>query len=241
MVQYIRPSFSIGINPKEDLILPLSALKEEIIQCNKCPRLREWSERQEGTNPQYRNEKYWAKPVPGDGDTNASLLIVGLAPGAHGANRTGTPFAGDTAGSFLYDALKKHGYSNGEQLTAVFITNAVKCAPPENKPIASEFHHFREYLIQEIGSLPNLKTVLALGEKAFYEVIRIFSLKKSQHKFAHGIEVPSSAGNPFINGSYHPSKYNLYTKRMNEEKMNQIFMRKLSEANGNFNERREKA
>lgn len=221
--------------------MPLSALREEIIQCNKCPRLREWCERQEGTNPQYRNEKYWAKPVPGDGDTNAGLLIVGLAPGAHGANRTGTPFAGDTAGSFLYDSLKKHGFSDGEQLTDVFITNAVKCAPPENKPNASEFRHCSGYLIQEMGSLSNVKTVLALGEKAFYEVLRIFDFKKSQYKFAHGIEVPSSAGNPFIIGSYHPSKYNLYTKRMDEEKMDQIFVRILSEATVNSNERREKA
>jgi uracil-DNA glycosylase len=196
--------------------------QNDIVACQRCPRLIEWCQAQEGKNPIYKKEKYWAKPVPGIGDPNGRLLIVGLAPGAHGANRTGIPFSGDTAGEFLFNALGRHGFYSEKSLTDVYITNAVKCAPPDNRPTSDEFNKCKDFLIKEIEDLQKIKVILAFGEKAFDQVKKVFRIPKSKTKFAHGV-VHEEKNMPIIIGSYHTSKYNIDTKRMSVEKIDEIF------------------
>ncbi|MEH7333956.1 uracil-DNA glycosylase family protein [Neobacillus drentensis] len=182
-------------------------------------------------NAAYVGEKYWAKPVFGVGDLSARLLIVGLAHGAHGANRTGVPFMGDTAGEFLFAGLERNGFAPNqsfESLKDVYITNAVKCAPPGNKPKTNEFHNCREYLLEELSLLKEVKVILALGEKAFLEVKRTLKEKGAnvQHlKFGHGAEYKVQGGFPDVIGSYHTSKLNINTKLIDVHKMDEIFFK----------------
>jgi uracil-DNA glycosylase len=203
----------------------------EIVSCQKCSRLTNWCQAQEGTNPLYKGESYWGKPVPGMGDIKGRLLIVGLAPGAHGANRTGIPFSGDPAGEFLFNALSRHGFFDGNTLSDVYITNAVKCAPPKNKPIADEFHNCKNFLIKEIESLSNLKIIITLGDYAFKQVKRVFEIPLTETKFGHGV-IHLQENLPTIVGSYHTSRYNIDTKRMSNEKIDEIFNKVKEILNG---------
>src|SRR5664279_5587980 len=155
----------------------LSILNHEIIGCRKCPRLVEYRERI-GVEKRraYREHEYWARPVPGFGDPNARVLILGLAPGAHGSNRTGRPFTGDASGKFMYPILYKVGFASqptaehrddGLKLAGCYITAAVRCAPPDNKPLPSELANCSGYLDRELAILRNMKVVVALGKIAF--------------------------------------------------------------------------
>ncbi|MDG5787123.1 uracil-DNA glycosylase [Evansella sp. AB-P1] len=216
--------------------MSFAKLNEEIIQCKKCHRLRNWCERQQGERKEFKNDDYWSLPVPSFGDPNAQLLIVGLAPAAHGANRTGRVFTGDTSGSYLLNALYDHGFSNSFQskhrndqlkLNNVYITNIVKCAPPQNKPTAKEFQTCRGFFEREIQQLKNLKVILCLGGDAFNQTKRLFKqwgVNVTGLKFGHGVSYDFGNKFPLLIGSYHPSKYNVQTKRLTRSMLNNIFL-----------------
>ncbi len=209
-------------------------LHTRIVSCSKCPRLREWCLTREGTEKRYKGESYWGKPVPGFGPESSEVLILGLAPGAHGANRTGLPFTGDSAGGFLYEALERHGFIDrnaaaeteaARKLKNVYITNAVKCAPPENKPVAREFTACRPFLEEEIRLLDQCKVILALGGKAFAEakkVLRDMGAEVNGLKFAHGGIHQFGSELPILISSFHTSQYNISTKRMTAEKFDGV-------------------
>jgi len=193
----------------------------EIVSCNKCPRLREYVKNKEKPL-RFRNWEYWNKPVPGIGDENAKILIVGLAPAFNGGNRTGRVFTGDESGKWVIKGLYTLGLSNKEEevsrddgleIKEVYLTNAVKCAPPENKPTKEEINNCLPFLKMEIESLKRLKVIIALGKIAFDSVLSIYGIKA---KFYHGaiIKLPD---NKVLIGSYHPSAQNTRTGRLKWE------------------------
>ena len=205
--------------------LRLQQVNEEIIRCRKCPRLVEYRERvAREKRLAYRDCTYWGKPVPGFGDPQAQLLIVGLAPGAHGSNRTGRMFTGDRSGVFLYQALYDAGFANqptavspddGLELRNVYIAAAARCAPPDNKPLPSELLNCREYLEREIDIL-RPKAVLALGKIGWDVFLGILKHRsgipaRAGYRFAHGAEVDFAAAGVRLFGVYHPSQQNTQT------------------------------
>src|SRR6266513_3861794 len=209
----------------------LGRVTADIVDCFKCPRLVAWRE-QVATEKRaaFRDEEYWSRPVPGFGDPDASLLIVGLAPAAHGGNRTGRVFTGDRSGDFLYEALYKMGLANqptsqnledGLELKGAYVTAAVKCAPPDNKPSTEETTNCSAYLATEIDSLEDLKALLCLGQFAFNTVIRTirnkYNLPQSSAKFGHGKALRLGDGIPLIICSYHPSPRNTQTGKLTEK------------------------
>lgn len=198
--------------------------------CNRCPRLYDFLEDCRAKLPFHFNG-----PVPSFGDPNAELLIVGLAPGMHGANKTGRPFTGDAAGDLLYSALAKFGFSNdrfeariddGLALRNAMITNAVRCLPPQNKPIGSEVNECRHYLKAQIDALPRLKVLLCLGKVSHDSTVRALGGKVAQEKFAHG-SVYELGGYTLLS-SYHCSRYNTNTGRLTETMFFDIFDRARS-------------
>ncbi len=206
----------------------LLILNQEIVGCRKCLRLVRYRERVAGEKRRaYREWMYWGKAVPGFGDASAELLILGLAPAAHGANRTGRMFTGDRSGDFLYAALHKAGFANqatslhrddGLQLKNAYVTATCRCAPPENKPLPKEIANCRSYFERELEILKP-KAVLALGKIAwdgYLEVLKQRGLIASRalYKFAHGAEAEVAAGTPRLFGLYHPSQQNTQTGRV---------------------------
>lgn len=202
-------------------------LQEQVICCRRCPRLVKFRE----TVParaSFKDETYWRRPVPGFGDPNAWLLILGLAPAAHGGNRTGRIFTGDESGRFLFHALYKAGLSNqplsespddGLKLIGCYITAAVKCAPPQNRPLPQEFFNCSSYLANELLLLKKLKAVLALGKFAFDSYLHFIERLGEKRKgctFSHGAECRFD-GFPMLIGSYHPSPQNTYTGKLTEK------------------------
>jgi uracil-DNA glycosylase family 4 len=186
--------------------------------CPLCPRLATFREHNREAFPDFFNA-----PVPSFGSIEAPLLIVGLAPGLKGANRTGRPFTGDYAGELLYGSLARHGLSRGEyqarpddgfELLGVRITNAVRCVPPENKPLPIEINTCRQFLIPEIEAMANLRCILALGQIAHQSVVSMFKLKKKDHAFSHGARHKHEGLT--ILGSYHCSRYNTNTGVLTE-------------------------
>lgn len=217
----------------------ISALGRTIVGCAKCPRLTHWrAATSKKRVPRFRDEEYWGNPVPGFGDINGELLIVGLAPAAHRANRTGRMFTGDRSGKWLFRALYKFGFSNrdisvsrddGLVLRNCYITAAVRCAPPENKPTASELANCRAYLAEEFKLLRSLRVVLALGHVAFdaaWFTMMGLQLTRSERrpKFSHCAEVRVNDRITLI-GSYHPSQQNTFTRRLTEEMFHSVFRR----------------
>src|SRR5258707_4093959 len=203
----------------------LHLLDQEIIICRKCPRLVEYRERvAREKRLAYRDWTYWGKPVRGFGDPQAQLLIVGLAPGAHGSNRTGRMFTGDGSGVFLYQALYDAGFANqptavnrddGLRLKNVYITAAARCAPPENKPLPAEILNCREYLEREIDTLQP-RAVLALGKIAWDVFVGILKHRgaippRVAYRFTHGAEVDFPEAGMRLFGVYHPSQQNTQT------------------------------
>lgn len=206
----------------------LRILNEEIISCRKCPRLVKHREKMAREKRRaYREWTYWGKPVPGFGDAQAQLLILGLAPAAHGANRTGRMFTGDRSGDFLYAALHIAGFANqptslqrddGLQLTNAYISATCRCAPPDNKPLPKEIANCRGYLEREMEILKP-KAVLALGKIAWDAYLEILKKRgeitsRSLYKFAHGAEAEVAPGAPRLFGVYHPSQQNTQTGRV---------------------------
>lgn len=211
----------------------LQDLQSQIVACERCPRLREHCQTVARVKRRaYRDQTYWGRPVPSFGDPKAELLIIGLAPGAHGANRTGRVFTGDRSGDFLYQALYNAGYANqptsthagdGLQLTGAWITCPVHCAPPDNKPLPEELAACRPYLEQEIPLLKNVKVVVALGRIAFDTWLTIRGERKAAFSFAHGAEFPNLT--PKLIACYHPSQQNTQTGRLTQEMLTSVFQK----------------
>jgi uracil-DNA glycosylase len=211
----------------------LSLLESDIIECNRCPRLVAWREQVAREKRRaYRNQEYWGKPVPGFGDPAARLLIIGLAPGAHGSNRTGRMFTGDASGDFLYPALYRAGFANQPNtdhrddslsLHDIFITAVCRCAPPDNKPSREEISTCLPYIKQEMDLLPNLQGIVALGSIAFAETLSLLGRKQSEATFGHGVYCQWEGGLPWVLASYHPSRQNTQTGRLTVEMFDHIW------------------
>ena len=200
----------------------LERLNKEIISCRKCPRLVEWREEVARTKRKaYMDWDYWGKPVPGFGDPNARVLVVGLAPGAHGSNRTGRQFTGDASGKFLFPALYRAGFASQPESTDrdddltlkdMYITASGRCAPPKNKPTTEELNNCQPFLEREIALLQP-EVIVCLGRIAFERILRIFAEPKADKKFGHGATFRLEAG-PWLVCSYHPSQQNTLTGKL---------------------------
>ena len=214
-------------------------LERQIIACERCPRLRRYCDAVARTKVRrYSDQVYWGRPVAGFGDTTARLLVVGLAPGAHGANRTGRLFTGDGSGEWLYEALHRYGFANqptsvsrddGLTLTDCYVTAAIRCAPPDNRPAPSESDNCRPYLETELRLLDRLEVTIALGRIAHDAYImasgRVKELpKRGRPAFAHGMEAKLPEGITLID-SYHPSRQNTNTGRLTRSMWHAIFRR----------------
>ncbi len=221
---------------------PLDRLEREIVRCELCPRLREYCKTVAATKRRaYLEWDYWGKPVPGFGDPAARLFIIGLAPAAHGANRTGRVFTGDRSGDFLYRALYENGFASqpqslsrddGMRLSGAWISAAVRCAPPDNKPLPEEFSTCRPYLEQELRLLTDVRVVVALGQLAFNVYLSILKERgiinsRAAFAFGHGVEHQIRPGLPMLLASYHPSQQNTSTGKLTAEMLRKIFARAL--------------
>jgi uracil-DNA glycosylase len=211
----------------------LTDLENEVMACRKCARLVEWREEVARTRRKaFRSETYWGKPVPGFGDPQAQVLAVGLAPGAHGSNRTGRMFTGDDSGVFLYRALYRAGFANqpqatdredGLQLNGIFISAVCRCVPPGNKPEPQEIETCLPYLAAEMRLLTELEGLVALGRIGFEGILAMFAgrlapadLARLRGGFAHGAVLRLGPGLPWVVASYHPSRQNTQTGRLTE-------------------------
>ncbi|MFO0866799.1 MAG: uracil-DNA glycosylase [Gemmataceae bacterium] len=216
---------------------PLAMLEAEIVECRACPRLVRWREEIARTKRRsFQDEEYWGRPVPGFGDPAARMLIVGLAPAAHGGNRTGRVFTGDRSGDWLYAALFRAGFANqptsthrddGLKLTDAWITACVRCAPPDNKPTLEERDHCLPFLEREFDLLPNIQVLVCLGSFAWDGALRTLKRKghalKSKPRFGHGSE--PTVGPFTLIGSYHPSQQNTFTGRLTVPMFDSVFSR----------------
>jgi len=218
---------------------PLRVLNEEIVSCRKCPRLVQYREKVAREKRRaYRDWEYWGKPVPGFGDGQAQLLILGLAPAAHGANRTGRMFTGDRSGDFLYAALYRAGFANQPaslnrddslELEHAYIAAACRCAPPDNKPLPGEVSNCRSYLERELEILKP-KAILALGKIAWDAYLEILKQRgiiasRTPYKFAHGAEAEVAPGSPRLFAVYHPSQQNTQTGRVTPAMYSKVLLR----------------
>lgn len=217
----------------------LQVVADEVISCRRCARLVSYREKVAREKRRaFREWTYWGKPVPGFGDAQAKLLILGLAPAAHGANRTGRMFTGDRSGDFLYAALHKAGFANhptslhrddGLRLKGAYISATCRCTPPNNKPLPEEVSHCRGYLEREIEILKP-KAVLALGKIAWDGYLEILKQQgtirsRAPYKFAHGVEAQTASGAPRLFGVYHPSQQNTQTGRVTPAMYAQVLRR----------------
>jgi uracil-DNA glycosylase family 4 len=218
----------------------LQMLAREIVHCEKCPRLRRYCRMVARVKRRaYRDWEYWGKPVPGFGDPRARVLVIGLAPGAHGANRTGRMFTGDSSGDFLYRALYEAGFASqpesrsrqdGLKLRDLYITAAVRCAPPDNRPTREELARCRPYLERELDLLGRVRVVVALGGVAFRSYLAILRDRgairsAAAFPFAHGAAYTPVAGGPVLIASYHPSQQNTFTGKLTRAMLRAVFER----------------
>lgn len=217
----------------------LVQLNQEIVSCTKCSRLISYCQKiGREKRRAYMDWEYWAKPVPGFGEANARVLILGLAPGAHGSNRTGRPFTGDGSGYFMYPVLHKAGFASqptathrgdGLRLKDAYITAAVRCAPPQNKPTPEEIANCSAFLDRELAALKRIKIVIALGRIGFDAYLNYLKRQgvitsKGEYQFGHGLEYEMPDGRILI-CSYHPSMQNTLTGKLTEKMFLQIFLR----------------
>jgi uracil-DNA glycosylase len=218
----------------------LVKIERQIVSCVRCPRLVEYRARVAREKRRaYRDQTYWGKPVPGFGDPQARLLLVGLAPAAHGGNRTGRVFTGDRSGDFLFGALYRAGFASqptslarddGLRLKNAFVTAAVRCAPPDNKPLPGEFRNCREYLERELSALRRTQVVVALGKLAFDTVLFILKdwgvlSKPGGFPFSHGAVYRFPPPLPALIASYHPSQQNTQTGRLTPKMFDDVFLK----------------
>ena len=215
----------------------LTLLNREVVACTRCPRLVEYREQVAREKRRaYRECEYWGKPVPGFGDPEARVLVMGLAPGAHGSNRTGRPFTGDASGKFMYPVLYETGFANqpgatdcndGLELKNLYITAAVRCAPPDNKPLPQELAECSTLLDREIAGLRNLRVIVALGKIGFdaylnYVKRRGLIASKKTYIFKHGASYRLPDGKTLL-ASYHPSNQNTQTGKLTRKMFVEIF------------------
>jgi uracil-DNA glycosylase family 4 len=213
-----------------DSLLHLAA---DVSSCRLCPRLVEWREQVAvEKRAAFRDEEYWGRGVPGFGDPDAAILVLGLAPAAHGANRTGRVFTGDRSGDWLFRAMHRAGLANqptsvsiddGLVLTDAWVTAVVKCAPPENKPFPEERSNCHRYLARELALLANLRVVVCLGAFAYEAACAEFGVRP-RAKFGHGVEVVAPNGLHLV-CSFHPSQQNTFTGRLTEPMLDAVFAR----------------
>jgi uracil-DNA glycosylase len=216
----------------------LDELARRVTTCTRCPRLVEWREEAPARAPRrYLGERYWARPLPGFGDRNARLVVVGLAPGAHGANRTGRMFSGDRSGEWLYGAMHRAGYAThpgsrrrGDELRldGAYVTAIVRCAPPQNRPLPSERDNCVPYLVEELPLLPRARVLLALGSFAWDGALLAaralgHDVPRPKPRFAHAAEI--EIGPYALLGCYHVSQQNTFTGKLTREMLDAIFAR----------------
>ena len=216
----------------------LAGIEAEVVSCRACPRLVEWREAVARTKrASFRDESYWGRPVPSFGDPAARVLVVGLAPAAHGGNRTGRMFTGDRSGDWLYSSLYRTGFANqasathrndGLRLTGVYISAPVRCAPPANKPTTEERDTCLGFLVRELTLMPLLEVVIALGSFAWDAALKAIAQSgepkpRPKPRFGHGAE--ALVGRYTLLGSYHPSQQNTFTGKLTEPMMDEVFLR----------------
>ena len=215
----------------------LAVLNDEIVRCRRCPRLVDWREKvARDKRASFAGETYWGRPLPSFGDPRARLLIVGLAPAAHGGNRTGRIFTGDRSGDWLFASLYRCGFANqplsvhrgdGLRLDGAYIAAAVRCAPPANKPTPEERDNCLGYLVRELELLTELTVVVALGSFAWDAVLRATApgstRRSSRRRFGHGAE--AELDGMTLLGSYHPSQQNTFTGKLTEQMLDAVFVR----------------
>ena len=211
----------------------LQRLEDEVIDCRRCPRLVAWREEVARVKrAAFAREEYWGRPLPGFGDPRARVLVLGLAPAAHGGNRTGRIFTGDRSGDWLFAALWRAGFANqpesvnrddGLSLTNCFITAAVRCAPPANRPTPAERDNCRPYLESELVLLRELRVIVCLGGFAWDVALRVLEAPRPRPRFAHGAEVKLERY--MLVGCYHPSQQNTFTGRLTEAMLDDVFTR----------------
>src|SRR6202158_251484 len=217
----------------------LKVLNADVVACTRCRRLVMYREQiSRETRRAYRDCEYWGKPVPGCGDPHARVLVLGLAPGAHGSNRTGRPFTGDASGNFMYPVLHETGFAllptatardDGQVLTGLYITAAARCAPPNNKPLPEELAHCAPFLERELEGLKDLRVIVALGRIGFeaylnYLMRRKLIAGKREYEFGHGAEYVLPDGRVLL-ASYHPSNQNTQTGKLTKDMFQKIFKR----------------
>ena len=217
----------------------LEVLEAEVVACRQCARLVEYRERiGREKRRAYRDCDYWAKPVPGFGDPNARVLVLGLAPGAHGSNRTGRPFTGDASGNFMYPILFRANYASqptatgrddGMKLHDLWITAAVRCAPPDNKPLPAEQKCCQQFTLRELAALKNVRVIIALGKFAFDAYLAAVAaeghaIRKGDYRFAHLAEYAMPNGIKLL-ASYHPSNQNTATGKLTVAMFELVFAR----------------
>jgi uracil-DNA glycosylase family 4 len=218
----------------------LQIIQTEVVACERCPRLRDHCAQIAAVKRRaYREWDYWGKPVPGFGDPHARVLILGLAPGAHGSNRTGRMFTGDESGNWLYRVLHRTGFASqptsvsrtdGLTLHSAYITAAARCAPPGNKPLPEELRNCRPFLEREIDALREVKVVVALGKIAFDTYLGIMKSRgiiasRAPFVFGHNCEYRIADGYPVLLASYHPSQQNTSTGKLTEKMLLEVFRR----------------
>jgi uracil-DNA glycosylase family 4 len=211
----------------------LVALERQVVQCRRCPRLVAWREQvAQVKRAAYAGEEYWGRPLPGFGDPDAAILLVGLAPAAHGGNRTGRIFTGDRSGDWLFAALYRagqanqpHSVSRGDGLTlrGCYVTAAVRCAPPGNRPLPAERDNCLPYLARELELLGAVRVIVCLGAFAWDSALRVTGAPRPKPRFGHGAEVELERA--ILLGCFHPSQQNTFTGRLTESMLDQVFRR----------------
>ncbi|HTE54625.1 MAG TPA: uracil-DNA glycosylase [Kofleriaceae bacterium] len=223
----------------------LACIHTEVVACARCPRLVAWREEAAARPPlRFRGQDYWARPVPGFGDARARLLVLGLAPAAHGGNRTGRVFTGDRSGDWLYRALHRAGFASqptsehlddGLRLRDCYVAAAVRCAPPDNRPAIDERDRCMPYLVRELAALARLRVIVALGGFAWDAALRALrgrgvATPSPRPRFGHGAE--AAVGAYLLIGSYHPSQQNTFTGRLREADFDAVFARSRAAVEG---------
>ncbi len=223
----------------------LPVLGRRIVRCHRCPRLVEWREQVAARPPRrFEGDHYWARPLPGFGDPGARLIVIGLAPAAHGGNRTGRVFTGDRSGDWLYASLHRAGFANqarserrgdGLRLRAAYVTAVNRCPPPGNRPTPAERDNCLPYLVEELRLLKRAKVLVALGSFAWEGALRALrglehEVPRPKPRFGHGAEAP--IGGYVLVGCYHPSQQNTFTGRLTEAMLDDVFARARELARG---------
>jgi uracil-DNA glycosylase family 4 len=212
----------------------LAALEQRITRCRRCPRLVEWREQvAREKRAAFADQEYWGRPAPGFGDPEASVYVLGLAPAAHGANRTGRVFTGDRSGDWLFASLHRTGYANqphsvsaddGLRLTGLWIAAAVRCAPPANKPLPAERDNCLPYAAEELRLMPGVRVIVALGAFAWDAALRLHGGLRPRPKFGHLAEAGLPGGRVLL-GCFHPSQQNTFTGKLTEPMLDAVFER----------------